>query len=132
MRVFVNGTFDLLHPGHIALLTFAKSQGTHLLVALDSDSRVRQLKGPTRPINCQHTRQTIMMNLKPVDAVCIFDSDQQLIDIIKQYSPDIMIVGSDYKDKKVIGSEYARSLVFFQRDLRYSSTQIIETVNSRR
>jgi D-beta-D-heptose 7-phosphate kinase/D-beta-D-heptose 1-phosphate adenosyltransferase len=128
MKVFVNGTFDLLHPGHISLLNSAKAYGDILLVAIDSDDRVKQLKGSGRPINNQEARKTILENLKPVDSVKIFSSEEELVKIIKRFSPDVMIVGSDYKDKRVIGSEYAKKLVFFKRDPRFSSTYIIDKV----
>jgi D-beta-D-heptose 7-phosphate kinase/D-beta-D-heptose 1-phosphate adenosyltransferase len=128
MKVFVNGTFDLLHPGHISLLNSAKAYGDILLVAIDSDDRVKQLKGSGRPINNQEARKTILENLKPVDSVKIFSSEEELVKIIKRFSPDVMMVGSDYKDKRVIGSEYAKKLVFFKRDHKFSSTYIIDKV----
>jgi D-beta-D-heptose 7-phosphate kinase/D-beta-D-heptose 1-phosphate adenosyltransferase len=128
MKVFVNGTFDLLHPGHISLLNSANAYGDILLVAIDSDDRVKQLKGSGRPINNQEARKTILENLKPVDSVKFFSSEEELVKIIKRFSPDVMIVGSDYKDKRVIGSEYAKKLVFFKRDPRFSSTYIIDKV----
>lgn len=127
-KVFVNGTFDLLHPGHISLLTFAKQQGDLLLVAIDSDERVKQLKGDSRPILNQDIRKQMLLSLKPVDYCRVFDSAQQLRDLVKHYSPDIMVVGSDYKDKSVIGAEYAKKLLFYSRDLQYSSSKIINTI----
>ena len=129
-KVFVNGTFDLIHPGHLELLFYAKSLGDHLLVALDTDRRVKQLKGLTRPINNLEIRSLIMQSFKPVDKVVSFDSDEELRNIIKEYTPDIMMVGSDYRDKIVIGSEYAKKLVFFERNQKYSSTKIIESINN--
>lgn len=128
MKVFVNGTFDLLHPGHIDLLNSAKSYGNILLVAIDSDSRVKELKGSGRPINNQYTRKIVLENLKPVDSVKIFSTEEELVRIIKRFSPDVMMVGSDYRDKRVVGSEYAKKLVFFERDVRFSSTYIIDKV----
>lgn len=130
VKVFVNGTFDIIHPGHLKMLQYAKSLGDHLLVALDSDIRVKQLKGESRPINNLYTRMVIMHNLKPVDEVKLFNTDEDLIGIIKAYEPDIMIVGSDYKNKKVIGSEYAKKLVFFDRLKEYSSTKVIEKIQN--
>jgi rfaE bifunctional protein nucleotidyltransferase chain/domain len=127
-KVFVNGTFDLIHPGHIALLRFAKSLGDHLFVALDSDERIKHLKGPTRPINCLNTRLLIMNEFKPVDQTAYFNCEADLIAIIKNYSPDVMVVGSDYKNKKVIGSEYAKKLCFFDRIESYSTTSIIREI----
>ena len=131
-KVFVNGTFDILHPGHISLLTHANNSGDELVVAIDSDKRVKEKKGLDRPINNEDTRATILLHIKGVDRVLIFDTDQDLRDAIKEYEPDVMIVGSDYENKEVIGSEYAKELKFFQRDKRYSSTKIIKNIIDRR
>ena len=76
--IFVNGTFDVLHPGHIALLNFAKSLGSRLFVAIDSDERVKDFKGPTRPINSVYERKLLLQNLKAVDEVEVFDSDEEV------------------------------------------------------
>lgn len=131
-KVFVNGSFDLLHPGHIRLLNTARSFGDYLLVAIDSDRRIAEKKGSDRPVNNQFTRQVIMNNLKAVDEVKVFDSDIELVEIIKHFEPDIMIVGSDWKDKTVIGSEYARRLEFFERQDDYSTTSTLQNYINRR
>jgi D-glycero-beta-D-manno-heptose 1-phosphate adenylyltransferase len=128
IKVFVNGTFDLIHPGHIRLLNYAAINGDYLLVAIDSDSRVKELKGEDRPVNDEMTRQFIMESLKPVNKCLIFGSEEELENIIKEYKPDVMIVGSDYKNERVIGSEYAKELKFFDRLREYSSTNIIERI----
>ena len=132
MNVFVNGTFDVLHPGHLDLLNYAKSLGDFLLVAIDSDERVASKKGLDRPFNPQQNRKTLLENLRAVDAVEIFNSDQELTNLVKTFSPDIMIVGSDYQNKAVIGSEHARELRFYNRSTPHSSTQIIEHFTNRR
>jgi rfaE bifunctional protein nucleotidyltransferase chain/domain len=132
MKIFVNGTFDVLHPGHLDLLNYAKSLGDFLLVAIDSDSRVASKKGLDRPVNPQYNRMKLLENLKAVDEVVIFDSDIELTQTVKILRPDIMIVGSDYKDKTVIGSEYAKQLRFYNRTTPFSSTQILEDFISRR
>lgn len=131
-KVFVNGTFDILHPGHLALLTYAGNSGEELLVAIDSDRRVKEKKGSSRPINNENIRAKMLFHIKGVDGVVIFDTDEELRSTIKEYEPDIMIVGSDYENKDVIGSEYAKELKFFRRDERYSSTKIIEDIATRR
>jgi len=131
-KVFVNGSFDVLHRGHLELLNWAKSQGDYLLVAMDSDRRIGEKKGRTRPLNDQETRTAIMANLKPVDEVKIFDSDQELIDIIKEYSPDIMVVGSDWRLKAVIGSEWAKTIKFFERANGESTTKTLQRYIDRR
>ena len=109
-RVFVNGTFDVLHAGHLALLNYAKSLGDYLVVGIDTDERVREKKGPTRPVNSAENRSLMLLNLKSVDEVFQFNSDQELEKLVKSVKPDIMVVGSDWKDKSVIGSYYATKL----------------------
>lgn len=131
VRVFVNGTFDILHPGHMQLITFASNSGDYLLVGIDSDRRVSEKKGPTRPINNQEFRTAMMRHVKGVDEVVVFDSDEELTNMVRNYRPDVMIVGSDYKNERVIGSEYAASVVFFERDPKFSTTQIIESIGHR-
>lgn len=128
IKVFINGTFDILHPGHMQLITFASNSGDYLKIAIDSDRRVKTLKGENRPINNQRTRQTMLFHVKGVDEVSIFDSDEELINTVRSYQPDIMIVGSDYKNKNVIGSEYAKRLIFFDRIEEYSSTKVIRKI----
>lgn len=130
-KVFVNGCFDLIHKFHIELMNFAKSQGEVLYVGIDSDERVKQLKGPTRPIHSQEDRKFLLENLKAVNQVFIFNTEEELIELVKSIQPDIMIVGSDYKNKRVIGSEYAKKLLFFDRIDEYSSTKIIQSIINR-
>ena len=128
--IFVNGTFDVLHPGHIRLLSYAKSLGTRLFVAIDSDLRVKQLKGSHRPINDQAIRKEMLLALKSVDEVEVFDSDEELKMWINQIRPYIMVVGSDYRNKNVIGSELAKNLVFYERIPEYSSTSVIRQIQN--
>ena len=128
-RVVVNGTFDILHSGHLALLNHARSLGDYLIVAIDSDQRVKKLKGLNRPINTQQERQEMLSNLRAVDEVKIFDTDQDLIDIIS--SADIMVKGSDYQNRSVIGRTYAKELVFFDRIDGFSTTQKIQDIVNR-
>jgi rfaE bifunctional protein nucleotidyltransferase chain/domain len=128
-QVVVNGTFDLLHSGHLALLNHARSLGDHLLVAIDSDRRVKELKGPTRPVNNEYERQEMLRNLRAVDEVKIFDTDQDLIDIIS--SADILVKGSDYQDQSVIGKTHAKQLIFFDRLNGYSTTKKIQDIVNR-
>jgi len=130
-RIFVNGTFDILHRGHIELLNYARSQGDHLLVAIDSDERVRQLKGPARPINTLADRLLLLSNLRSVDQVASFNSDQELESIIKQYAPNAMIKGSDYVGKHVIGAEYCKAIEFYNLVDGYSTTKKIQDITGR-
>ena len=127
-RIFVNGTFDVLHLGHLAMLNFAKSLGNHLVVAIDSDERVRKLKGSSRPINNVVERKVMLENLKAVDQVEIFDTDEDLINIIK--TCDIMVKGGDYKTLPIIGKEFV-TVVLFERIDEYSSTKKIQHIINR-
>ena len=130
-KVFVNGTFDLLHRGHLELLNFAKSYGDYLIVAIDTDDRVKQKKGSSRPIYNQEERKFFLENLKAVNEVKFFSSDKELEQLIKDFKPDIMIVGSDWKGKSVIGSYYASKLIFFGRINEYSTTKTIHDIINR-
>lgn len=125
-KVFVNGTFDILHSGHLALLNYAKSLGDYLIVGIDTDERVKEKKGPTRPVNTKEERSLMLINLKAVDEVRYFGTDDELKNLVKSVEPDIMIVGSDYKDQEVIGSVYASKLIFFERIKNYSTTNILK------
>lgn len=129
IKVFVNGTFDILHTGHIQMLNFAKSQGNYLTVGIDCDERVKILKGPSRPINSESERKFLLENLKAVDSVIVFKSDDELIDLIKTH--DIMVKGSDYIDKTVIGKDVCKKLVFFNLVNGYSTTKKIQDIISR-
>jgi len=130
-KVFVNGTFDILHVGHLALLEYAFNQGEMLTVAIDSDRRIRELKGSTRPINNQQDRKTMLECLYMVDEVYVFDTDEELVELIKQHC-DIMIKGSDYQGKPIIGSEYCKEIKFYERIEKYSTTDIIQRIINRR
>ena len=131
-KVFVNGTFDLLHTGHLDLLKFAKSLGSHLHVALDTDRRIRAKKGLDRPVNNELVRYRIMSDIKYVDSVSLFDSDDDLIDTVKNYEPNVMVVGSDWIGKPIIGSQYSKSVVYFDRVNNESTTATIERYVNRR
>jgi rfaE bifunctional protein nucleotidyltransferase chain/domain len=132
MNVFVNGTFDVLHLGHLSLLNHARGLGDKLFVGLDSDRRVGEKKGTSRPINNVYERQQMLLNLKAVDEVMIFDSDEELKMLVKQIRPGIMVVGSDWEGKPIIGSEFAKQLVYYSRIYGYSSTQKIQDIIDRR
>jgi len=132
MNIFVNGTFDILHRGHLELLNYAKSLGDFLLVGIDCDKRIKEKKGLTRPIHNQEDRKFFLESLKAVNEVKIFSSDFELEGMIKSYKPDIMIVGSDWKNKPVIGSKYTKKLLFFNRIGDYATTKTIQDIIDRR
>jgi D-beta-D-heptose 7-phosphate kinase/D-beta-D-heptose 1-phosphate adenosyltransferase len=129
--VFVNGTFDILHPGHIKLLNYASDLGDKLIVAIDSDSRVQQLKGETRPFFNEDDRKFMIKQLSGVDEVYTFNSDKELENIIKLVNPDIMVKGSDYQGKLIIGSDLVPVIKFFERNNEYSSTKTIQHLTTR-
>ncbi len=128
MKIIVNGTFDILHPGHLALLNYAKSLGDFLIVAIDTDERVRKLKGSSRPINDQATRKIMLENLRAVDEVQLFNSDDELLRLIEKC--DIMVKGSDYKDKPIVGDALI-DIEFYERT-DHSTTKTIQDIVNRR
>jgi len=131
--VMVNGTFDVLHPGHVALLNTARSYGDHLIVAIDTDRRVRELKGSQRPINCQTDRRIMLSALKAVDIVEFFDSTEELITLMQRYKPDVYVKGSDWKhDTKSTAHEYANKVIYYDRIESYSTTKTIQDIANRR
>ena len=125
-KIWVNGCFDILHRGHVELFKYAKSFDGKVIVGIDSDSRVKSLKGETRPINNQQDRKFFLESIKYVDEVVIFDNEKSLVDNIRAVNPDVMIVGAEYKNKRVVGSEYAKKLFFFNRVGEYSTTSVLE------
>jgi rfaE bifunctional protein nucleotidyltransferase chain/domain len=132
MKIIVNGSFDILHLGHLRLLQYAKSYpNSFVYVLIDSDRRIKELKGRDRPINTEHERASFLAELKSVDQVDIFDSDDELRQYIKDYQPDIMIKGSDYFGKPIIGSEFCKKIIFYDRLEKYSTTKKIHDIVNR-
>lgn len=130
-KVFVNGTFDIVHYGHIKLLEFARSfENSYVLVMIDSDQRVKKLKGISRPINDQASRKYFLESIKFVDRVEIFNSDEELIQGIKTYSPDVMVKGGDYREQEIIGASFCNKIEFYDRT-EHSTTKLIEHIADR-
>lgn len=125
-KIWINGCFDILHRGHLELFKYAKSLDGEVVVGIDSDLRVKDLKGDARPINNQEDRMFFLESIKYVDKVVIFNDENELSNNIRKINPDVMIVGSDYRNKRVIGSEHAKELIFFERIGNYSTTKILE------
>ena len=126
-RVWVNGTFDVLHAGHIHLLQRARNiaPNTHVCVGIDSDERVAQLKGDGRPINSSTDRMEFLRAIRFVDSVQVFRSDNDLINQIRTYNPHVMVIGEDYLNKPIIGQEYIELIHYVPRYKGLSSTQIL-------
>lgn len=123
--IFMTGTFDIMHKGHVEILQFAKKQGDKLIIAIDSDERVKKLKGKNRPFNNLEDRIFFIKAFKYVDLVYSFNDDLELINLIKKINPDIVICGSDWKNKKYVGEEYIKKIIYFDRVEPYSTTKIL-------
>jgi D-beta-D-heptose 7-phosphate kinase/D-beta-D-heptose 1-phosphate adenosyltransferase len=125
---FTNGCFDLLHPGHVSLLRQARAACDHLIVGLNSDQSVRRLKGPTRPINTQAARATVLASLADVDVVTIFEEDTPL-SLIETVRPDVLIKGADYAAADVVGgsfvSAYGGRVLLASLEAGFSTTGIV-------
>ena len=124
-KIFTNGCFDVLHRGHLELFEYAKSFG-HLCVGVDSDEKVRRDKGMNRPYNLLGDRIKMLESLRSIDEVHSFNDTQGLENLIKEISPDILVIGSDWKGKKVVGEQHAKELRFFERIPGYSTSKILE------
>lgn len=124
MIVFTNGCFDVLHRGHVELLKYCREIGTKVVVGINSDSSVTDLKGPTRPHFNQNDRRFMLESCKYVDEVLIFDQPDPY-ELIKQVKPDIIVKGGDYTPNEVIGSDMAKVKIFNYID-GYSTTKILE------
>lgn len=123
MIVFTNGCFDVLHRGHVEYLEKSRALGDKLVVGLNSDASVRELK-PGRPINSQDDRKAVLLALRWVDEVIIFDEPTPL-ELIQRISPDIITKGADYSPDQVVGSRIAKQTVIIPFLDGYSSTRII-------
>jgi rfaE bifunctional protein nucleotidyltransferase chain/domain len=129
---FVNGCFDILHPGHLEMIQYCRKYCDYLIIGIDSDKMIKKAKGSNRPFNNEKDRKFFLENIKGVDKVFIFNSHKLLKEKLKKLEPDIMIVGDEYKDKKVIGGEHAKELKFFEKIDGYSTTKIIQDIIDRR
>ena len=101
---FTNGCFDILHEGHIASLSAAAKEADYLIVGLNSDASIKQLKGDTRPINNQQSRAIVLKNLAVVDAVVIFN-EQTPLALITAILPDVLVKGGDYTTDQIVGAK---------------------------
>ena len=131
--VFTNGCFDVLHRGHIEYLNFCKQHGDIVVLGLNSDSSVKQLKGPTRPINNQHDRAAVLAALESVDYIVIFD-DLDPLSTVEQVKPNILVKGQDWENKGVIGREFVEAnggkVILAPLVDGKSSTNTIEKMNA--
>jgi D-beta-D-heptose 7-phosphate kinase / D-beta-D-heptose 1-phosphate adenosyltransferase len=102
--VFTNGCFDLLHPGHVALLEEARGRGDLLVVGLNSDRSVRRIKGPGRPLVPEAERAEVLLALEAVDRVVIFDQPTPL-DVVRALLPDVLVKGADWAAGTIVGAD---------------------------
>ena len=128
-KVWVNGTFDVVHIGHIKLLEFANSFGS-VTVGLDTDERVRSKKGESRPFNTLADRMDFISSIRFVDNVVCFDTDEELVNQIKKFEPDIMVIGGEYRYKQIIGLEHVPHIEFFEKIGEYSTSKILNYENN--
>ena len=132
--VFTNGVFDLLHPGHVALLEAARGEGEALVVGINSDDSVRRLgKGADRPIMPEGARTRVLAALAAVDCVVLFDQDTPL-DLIALLQPDVLVKGADYTRDRIVGADLVEArggrVVRVPVVAGYSSTAIVERLRA--
>jgi len=128
-RVWVNGTFDLIHRGHLELLSYAALLG-EVRVGIDGDARVRELKGNERPINNEADRCFMLLNLKTVSSVSIFYTDKDLEMAVEKWNPDYFVIGEEYRDKRIIGGEFAKEIIFIEKLVPDSTTSLIKKIRN--
>ncbi len=132
--VFSNGVFDLLHPGHVDILTASRACGDLLVVGLNSDDSVRRLKGPERPVRTESERAYVLAALEAVDAVVIFEQDTPL-ELVLTLRPDVIAKGGDYAEETIVGAHEVKSWGGEVRVIPLtpgqSTTSIIEKLSGR-
>jgi D-beta-D-heptose 7-phosphate kinase/D-beta-D-heptose 1-phosphate adenosyltransferase len=131
--VFTNGCFDVLHRGHVEYLEFCRQHGDIVVIGLNSDSSVKIIKGPDRPINNQQDRAVVLAALEMVDYITFFDEPDPL-NLIKKVKPDVLVKGQDWAEKGVVGREFVESyggkVALAPLVEGKSSTTTIEKMNS--
>jgi rfaE bifunctional protein nucleotidyltransferase chain/domain len=132
--VFTNGVFDLLHPGHIDLLSAARSRGDALIVGINTDASVRRLKGPSRPVRNEAERAIVLAALEMVDCVVGFEQDTPL-DLVLTLKPDVIVKGGDYSIETIVGAReveaWGGEAVVIPLTPGQSTTSIIEKLSGR-
>ena len=128
--VWTNGTFDILHPGHIELFKVARSLGDKVIVATDTDEKIKKDKGFDRPVNDLCYRVAMLEAIKYIDVVHTFGSRQELEDLIQLYEPDILLLGDDWRNGDVVGWEHAGETRFLPRGGGYASSKTIKRIHN--
>jgi D-beta-D-heptose 7-phosphate kinase/D-beta-D-heptose 1-phosphate adenosyltransferase len=131
--VFTNGVFDLLHPGHVDILTAARGEGDALIVGINTDESVRRLKGPSRPVRSERDRAHVLAALEAVDLVVSFDEDTPL-ELVSALRPDVIVKGGDYTPDSIVGAKEVKSwggrVVVVPLTAGHSTTSIIERMTA--
>lgn len=125
--VFTNGCFDILHPGHVYILREAARLGEILVVGVNSDSSIKRIKGPSRPVFCQEDRMEILGALWMVDYIILFD-DATPLKLIKKIKPQVLVKGGEYKDGEIVGENIAEETVRVKMKPGYSTSGIIKRI----
>ena len=125
--VFTNGCFDILHRGHIEYLAKAKKLGDVLIVGLNTDSSVKRIKGPKRPVNNEKDRAIVLSAIESVDYIILF-SEATPYELIKALKPDVLAKGGDWKPKDIVGNDIVKNVVSIPFVKGYSTTCIIDCI----
>ena len=128
--VWTNGTFDILHPGHIQLFKVARSLGDKVIVATDSDEKIKKDKGFDRPMNDLCYRVAMLEAIQYIDVVLTFNDRKELEGLIQLYKPDILILGDDWRYGDVVGREHAKEVRFLPRVGGYASSNTIKRIHN--
>ncbi len=133
--VFTNGCFDLLHPGHVALLEGARAEGDILVVAINSDRSLREIKGAGRPLTPAAERAEILLALEPVDRVVVYDEPTPA-EVISALLPDVLVKGADWALPDIVGRDVVEAaggrVVRIQLRSGYSTTALVEHIQNQR
>jgi cytidyltransferase-like protein len=124
-KIWINGCFDVLHYGHFKLIDYAKSLGD-LMIGIDSDERISQMKGDGRPFHTEGQRVFNLLQIEGVNKIVVFDSDDSLRKHLQEYQPDIFVIGDEYMYKPIIGGEHAKEIKFFGKLDGFSTTKLLE------
>jgi D-beta-D-heptose 7-phosphate kinase/D-beta-D-heptose 1-phosphate adenosyltransferase len=132
--VFTNGVFDIIHPGHVDILTAARARGDALIVGVNTDASVKRLKGPSRPVRNEAERAYVLAGMEAVDCVVLFEQDTPL-ELVLALRPDVIAKGGDYSEDTIVGAkevkEWGGDAVVIPLTPGHSTTSIIEKLSER-
>ena len=128
--VWTNGTFDILHPGHMQLFKVARSLGDKVIVATDTDEKIKKDKGDYKPVNDLCYRVAMLEAIKYIDVVLTFGDRKELEGMIQLYNPDILLLGDDWQGGDVVGIEHAKGVRFLPRVGGYASSKTVKKIQN--